>query len=98
MKKPNSDHLETEARSFPETPAPYAPSLAHIQDKKAWLAAYRATTEELERLRAIDLATMTDEEALRRMKLLVVCGTPWRGRREWSGLIEQQAIFHQRRK
>ncbi|HEY8749657.1 MAG TPA: hypothetical protein VIM11_16860 [Tepidisphaeraceae bacterium] len=69
-----------------------------IGDKAEWLARFRATTEKLETIRARELAAMTDEEALRRMKLLSIAGTPWRERRDWSGLVEQQALFHRREK
>jgi hypothetical protein len=68
-----------------------------IDDKSRWLANFRATTEILERIRARELAAMTDEEALRRMMSLSVPGTPWRERPDWSGLVEQQALFHRRK-
>ena len=76
----------------------YTMDMAPITDKKQWLAAYRATAEELERIAARDLAAMTDEEALRRIQLLGPCPTPWRDRPDWSGLVEQQALFHRRKK
>ena len=41
---------------------------------------------------------MTDEEAWRRMQLLTAAGPVWRERPEWSGLVEQQAIFRRWRK
>lgn len=69
-----------------------------IRDKEQWLLAYRATSEALERLRARELAAMTDEEALRQIELLCVAQPPWRERPDWSGLVEQQALFHRRRK
>lgn len=40
---------------------------------------------------------MTEDEALRRIKALVVAEPPWRERPDWSGLVEQQALFHRRR-
>ena len=64
-----------------------------IPDKKKWRAEYRARNEALERIRARELAAMTDEDALRILKSLTACETPWRDRPDWSGLIEQQAIF-----
>jgi hypothetical protein len=67
-------------------------------DKQRWLAEYRATSEVLERIRAQDLASMTDEEAYRRIMSLSVIGPAWRERPDWSGLVEQQAIFHRRKK
>jgi hypothetical protein len=69
-----------------------------ILDKEKWRAEYRARNEVLERVRAHELAAMTDEEARRIMKLLRVCETPWRPRPDWSGFVEQQAIFHRRRR
>ena len=69
-----------------------------VDEKRHWLAAYRETTEILERIRARELAAMTDEEALRRIMSLSVVGTPWRERPDWSGLVEQQALFHRRKK
>jgi hypothetical protein len=36
---------------------------------------------------------MTDAEALRRIEALCVAEPPWRERRDWSGLVEQQELF-----
>jgi len=68
------------------------------EDRKKWLANYLATMEELERMRAHELRDMTDEEALRRMKLLVAADPVWRERPDWSGLVEQQDLFRRGRK
>jgi hypothetical protein len=68
------------------------------RDNYQWRAQYRATFEELERLRVQQLAAMTDAEALRIIHSLCVAEEPWRERRDWSGLVEQQAYFHRRRK
>ena len=62
-------------------------------EKEEWRAAYAARMEALERVRAQELAGMTDERAREIMALLVAAETPWRETREWSGLVEQQAIF-----
>jgi hypothetical protein len=67
-------------------------------EKERWRARYRATTEALERLRVRELAAMTEEEALRKIASLCTCEPPWRERPDWSGLVEQQALFHGRRK
>jgi hypothetical protein len=64
-----------------------------IGDVEQWRVAYRDTTEALERIRARALHAMTEEEALRIIESLRVCETPWRERPDWSGLVEQQAIF-----
>jgi hypothetical protein len=62
------------------------------------MAQYRATTEALERIRIRDLVELTDEEALRRLRSPTLAEPRWRPRPDWSGLVEQQAIFNQRRK
>jgi hypothetical protein len=67
-------------------------------DKKQWLKKYRDTSELLQTIRERELRAMTDEEALRQIQSLCVAGKPWRQRPDWSGLVEQQAIFHRRRK
>lgn len=69
-----------------------------VDENRPWFAAYRETTEILERIRARELAAMTEDEALRRIMSLSVVGTPWRERPDWSGLVEQQDIFHRRKK
>jgi hypothetical protein len=66
-----------------------------IEDKRAWLASYKATSEALAQIRTAELAAMTDEQAL--MASLVTAETPWRAKPNWSGLVEQQAIFHRRK-
>jgi hypothetical protein len=75
----------------------YDVSMFPAHDKARWLTEYRATAEALEHIGARELAEMTDEEALRRIASLTVCGRPWRERPDWSGLVEQQALFHRRR-
>ena len=69
-----------------------------LTNKEEWLAQYRETTEILERIRLRELAAMTDEEALRIIKSLTVAEPPWRERPDWSGLVEQQDIFHRRKR
>jgi hypothetical protein len=54
---------------------------------------YRETSEMLETIRARELAAMTDGDVLRIIKSLNVVGKPWREREDWSGLVEQQALF-----
>jgi len=65
-------------------------------DKEQWRNNYRQTSEALERIRAQELAAMTDERAKEIMDSLCVCETPWRECDDWSGLVEQQALFHRR--
>ena len=56
-------------------------------------AAYFARWEAVETVKAHELAAMTEERARQIMQWL---GAPegWRDRPDWSGLVEQQAIFH----
>jgi len=67
-------------------------------DKKRWQADYHATTEALETIRARNLAAMTDEQCLQIIETLNSFEQPWSERPNWSGLVEQQRLFHQRRK
>jgi hypothetical protein len=67
-------------------------------NNKALVAKYLQSMKFLERVKAQELAGMTDEEAWRQIQLLNAAEEPWRDRPDWSGLIEQQAIFHRRKK
>jgi hypothetical protein len=64
-----------------------------LPSEKERLRAYAAGMEAVERVRAQELAAMTDERAWEIITSLVAAETPWRENREWSGLVEQQAIF-----
>lgn len=56
-------------------------------------SAYHARWEAVETARAQELAAMTEERARQIIESLgAVEG--WRERPDWSGLVEQQAIFH----
>ena len=68
-----------------------------IDDKEKWQIAFRQTAEELACLETLDLANMSDEEALRRLHSLGTVERPWRERSDWSGLVEWQALLHGRR-
>lgn len=58
-------------------------------------AAYFARWEAVETVKAQELAAMTEERAREIIQRLgAVEG--WRERLDWSGLIEQQALFHKR--
>lgn len=72
--------------------------MSPIRDKQQWQAQYRATVEALERIRAQELAAMTDEQAWRIIESLNVGEPPWRERPDWSGLVEQQALFHRKKR
>ena len=54
--------------------------------------AYHARWDAVETVKAQELAAMTEERARQIFQLL---GAPegWRERPDWSGLVEQQALF-----
>jgi hypothetical protein len=64
-----------------------------LELKEAWREQYRARSEALEIVRAHELAAMTEERAREIIRSLGAVGA-WRERADWSGLVEQQAIFH----
>jgi hypothetical protein len=66
--------------------------------KEQWRAEYFARTEALERVRTRELAALTEEEAAKQIRSLCVVEAPWRERPNWSGLVEQQAIFQRAKK
>ena len=67
-----------------------------LELKEKFQAEYHARWEAVEIFKAQELAAMTEERACQIIQLLgAVEG--WRERPDWSGLVEQQAIFHRRR-
>lgn len=54
---------------------------------------YTARWEAVEAFKAQELAAMTEERALQIIHALGAA-EGWRERSDWSGLVEQQAIFH----
>ena len=68
------------------------------EEKERWRKRYHATAEALAVVHAKELKAMTEEEALRRIESLSVPGTPWCANPEYSGLVEQQAIFRRKRR
>jgi hypothetical protein len=70
--------------------------MTYPRDQNQWRADYRATTEALELIRAQELLAMTDERVWQCIQSLCACTTPWRERDDWSGLVEQQDLFHRR--
>ena len=67
-----------------------------LELKEKFQAEYHARWEAVEIFKAHELAAMTEERARQIIQSLgAVVG--WRERPDWSGLVEQQAIFHQRR-
>ena len=61
-----------------------------LQEKLA--AEYHARWEAVETVKAQELAALTDERALEIIRCLSAV-EGWRDRPDWSGLVEQQAIF-----
>ncbi len=59
-------------------------------------AQYYARWEAVETFKAHELAAMTDERASQSIQMLEAV-EGWRERLDWSGLVEQQAIFHKGR-
>jgi hypothetical protein len=65
--------------------------------KARFQADHRARWEAVDAFKARELATMTEERAREIIQSLgAVEG--WRERRDWSGLVEQQALFHRTRR
>ena len=62
------------------------------EERARWRAEYRARWDAVEAQKARELAEMTDERAA---QIIMSLGAAerWREREDWSGLIEQQAIF-----
>ena len=63
---------------------------------KAKQAEYRARWEAVETFKAHELAAMTDERARQIIQRLAAV-EGWRERPDWSGLVEQQALFQKGR-
>jgi hypothetical protein len=53
---------------------------------------YHARWEAVETFKARELAAMTEERGLEIIQMLAAA-EGWRERSDWSGLVEQQAIF-----
>jgi len=58
---------------------------------------YHLRWEAVETFKAQELAAMTDERA-RQIIQSLGAADGWRERRDWSGLVEQQALFHRARR
>jgi hypothetical protein len=68
-----------------------------LELKEKARAEYHARWEAVESVKAQELAAMTEERAWQIIQSLgAVEG--WRERPDWSGLVEQQAIFHKGRR
>ena len=64
---------------------------------EAQRARLRARWEAVEVHKARELAAMTEERA-REIILSLGAAEQWRERSDWSGLVEQQALFHRGRR
>lgn len=60
------------------------------------LVEYRSRWEAVENARAKELAALTEEQARAIIQSLGAV-EPWHERPDWSGLVEQQALFHKKR-
>jgi hypothetical protein len=67
------------------------------QSKDQLREEYHARWEAVETFKARELAAMTDERA-RQIIQMLGAAEEWRERPDWSGLVEQQAIFLKGRK
>jgi hypothetical protein len=67
-----------------------------IELKEAARAAYHARWEAMETFKAQELAALTEDRAWEIIQRLGAAES-WRERPDWSGLVEQQAIFQQTR-
>jgi len=63
-----------------------------LKSQEKLAAEYHARWEAVETVKAQELAALTDERALQ-MILSLGAVDAWRERPDWSGLVEQQAIF-----
>jgi hypothetical protein len=57
-------------------------------------ARYHAAAEALERVHLEELAALSDQDALQRTRSLKLFAPMPRTSSDWSGLVEQQALFH----
>lgn len=68
-----------------------------LELKEAWRRDYHLRWQAVEAFKAQELARMTDERARQIIQSLgAVEG--WRERPDWSGLVEQQAVFQKARR
>jgi hypothetical protein len=69
--------------------------------EEAWMAQWRNASRELDAVWRQELRAMTDEQALVAADELLSLVDPRElpeHRRVWSGLVEQQAVLHSRRR
>lgn len=67
-------------------------------DEKKWIEQWKAAALGLEEQRALELAAMTDEQARRFSEMLLALADHKDNPSGYSGLVEQQRLFHRRLK
>ncbi|HYE31104.1 MAG TPA: hypothetical protein VEH27_06745 [Methylomirabilota bacterium] len=67
------------------------------EEQKKFATQEAARWAAVERVKAQELAALTEERA-REIIFSLVAIDPWRDNPNWSGLVEQQALFHKSRK
>ena len=67
-----------------------------VELKRAFQAEYHARWEAVAAVKAQELAAMTEERAREIIQMLGAVDA-WRADPDWSGLVEQQAIFQKGR-
>lgn len=72
-------------------------SLDPLELKEKFQAEYHGRWEAVATFHAQELAAMTEERARQIIQSLGAVEA-WRERPDWSGLVEQQAIFHKGRR
>ena len=68
-----------------------------LELREKFRAEYHARWEAVETFKAHELAALTEERAQWIIQSLAAVD-PWRERPDWSGLVEQQAIFQRGRR
>jgi hypothetical protein len=71
--------------------APMSSTSAEMQERLR--AEYYTRWAAVDRVKAKELANLTEEEA-RKIIQRLAAPEEWRARPDWSGLVDQQAIFH----
>ena len=63
------------------------------EERAAWRKWNRERWEAVEAFKAQELAAMTDEQVREAIDVLALPDDFWSERADWSGLVEQQALF-----
>ena len=68
------------------------------EERRQWMQQWREASIALDEIKRDELANMSDEEAWRQTEDVLSITNLWRNPDDSCGLIEQQAVFHRRRK